>query len=115
MYVPGDYSSYKYVVSCSDNYIILTNRHSVNADWQNPVTIDIIYQYFKPSFVTIEGERTLTSSQTYEQVDISDNDFERGDFCDFFTSAMLFISVIVFTIINGLSRIFKKGGIIYGQ
>lgn len=115
MYVDRNYSNYKYIVAVSDNYIVLTNRRNVNADWQTPQTIDVIYQYLKPSFLVIEGERTFTNSQTFEQVEVSQNDFERADYCDYFNSAMLFISVIVFTVVTCVTRMVKKGGIIYGQ
>ena len=115
MFVNDDYLSYKYVVSVSDNYIVLTNRSSVSADWQSPQTVDIIYQYLKPSFLTIEGERTFNTSQTFERVDVTSNDFYRADYCDILTSAMLFILVIVFTVINAITRLVKKGGLIYGN
>lgn len=115
MFVNEDYLNFKYVVSVSDNYIVLTNQRSVSADWQNPQSIDVIYQYLKPSFLVIEGERTFNNSQTFEQISVTDNDFYRADYCDILTSAMLFISVVVFTVINSISRLVHKGGLINGQ
>lgn len=115
MYVPEDYSNYKYVVQCSDNYVVLTNRKTVNADWTNPVDIDIIYQYFKPSFITIEGVRTITSQQVFEQIDVDDNMTSRADFCDIWLSCLLFISVIVFTCINCVTKLVHRGGALYGN
>lgn len=115
MFVNADYTNYKYVISVSDNYVVLTNRSSVNGSWDNPQTLSVIYQYLKPSFLVIEGERSFSTSQTFEQIDISDNDFERADYCDFFNSSMLFLAVIVFTILNSISRLVKKGGVINGQ
>lgn len=115
MFVNEDYQNFKYVVSVSDNYVCLTNRSFVNADWQNSQTIDVIYQYLKPSFLVIEGERTFTNSQNFEQISVTSDDFYRADYCDYFNSAMLFIGVIVFTILTALTRIVKKGGMINGQ
>ena len=115
MFINEQYDSYKYVVSVSDNYVILTNRKNVDGSWENPQTIDVIYQYLKPSFLCIEGELTVTSPHTYTQVNLSTSDFSRADFCDILTSSMLFLSVVIFTILNSITRLIKKGGLINGQ
>lgn len=115
MFVDSDYQNFKYVVSVSDNYVVLTNHRTVTADWTNPTTIDVIYQYLKPSFLVIEGERTFTSSQEFTQVDVTDDDTFRADYSDYFNSAMLFLFVICFTVINSISRLVKKGGVIHGN
>lgn len=115
MFVNEDYISYKYVVGVSDNYVVLTNRSSVSGSWDNPQTLDIIYQYLKPSYLTIEGERTFNNSQTFERIDVSSNNIERADFTDIFTSCMLFIAVIVFTCINCVTKLVHRGGALYGN
>ena len=114
MFVNEDYSNYKYLVSVSDNYVVLTNRHSVSADWQNPQNINVIYQYFKPSFVTIESTRTVNSSVVYEQVDISDSFYSRADCIDIIFAQFLVIFFVAF-IFNGLTRFVKKGGALFGS
>lgn len=115
MFVNEDYINYKYVVSVSDNYVVLSKTRTVNADWNNPQTIDIIYQYLKPSTLTIEGERTFNSFQTFEQVDVTDNDFERADYIDIFNACMLFIGIIVYFVINSVTKLVHRGGAIYGN
>lgn len=114
MFVNDDYSNYKYLVSASDNYVVLTNRHTVNADWQNPQTINIIYQYLNPSFLTIEGTRTVSSSVVYEQIDVSNSFFARSDCLDIIKVQFLIIFFVIF-IFNGLTRFVKKGGAFFGS
>lgn len=115
MFVNEDYLNYKYVVGVSDNYVVLTNQHTVNASWDSPRTIDIVYQYLKPSYLTIEGERTFSNTQTFEQIDVDDSIFSRADYPDILISALLFISVVVFTIINSLTKIVRRGGVLNGN
>lgn len=115
MFVNEDYLNFKYVVSVSDNYVVLTNRHSLIASWDNPQTIDVIYQYLKPSTLTIEGERTFNTSQVFEQIDVDNNMSSRADFCDIWLSCLLFISVVVFTCINCVTKLVHRGGALYGN
>lgn len=115
MYVNEEYLNYKYVVGVSDNYVVLSNRSSVNASWDNPQTLNVIYQYLKPSTLSIEGERTFNSSQTFEQIDVSNSDFERADYIDIFNACMLFIGIIVFFVINSVTKLVHRGGAIYGN
>lgn len=114
MFVDENYSNYKYVVAESDNYLVLTNRRSVNASWDSPQTISVIYQYLNPSFLTIEGNRTVSTSVTYPEVEISDSFFARADCLDIIKVQMILIFFIVF-LFNGLSRFVKKGGVFFGQ
>lgn len=115
MFVNEEYSNYKYVVAVSDNYVVLSNKKNISATWDNPSTIDVVYQYFKPSFVSIPGTRSFNTSQTFEQIEVSSNFVDRADFCDIFTCCMLFICVIVFTVINCITKLVHRGGALYGQ
>ena len=114
IYVPEDYANYKYLVSYSDNFVVLTNTHSVNADWNNPRTINTIVQYFNPSICTLESSATITSQRTFEQVEISDDFYARADCNQVINSQFLFILFWVF-LVNAMSRFFKKGGIFFGS
>lgn len=114
MYVPEDYASYKYVVSYHDNYIVLTNRSSISASWDNVQTVPIIYQYFKPSTYTFDGFTTFNSSRSFEEIEISHSEFDRADYPEILQSQFFVIFFILF-ILNGLTKFVKRGGIFFGQ
>ena len=114
MFVNSDYLDYEYIIEASDNYICLAKRSSVSADWQNPVTIDVIYQYVSPSIMTVEAERTFNSSQTFSRVDVSDNFFERADCPQIIVCELLVIFFILF-VLNALTRFVRKGGVFFGS
>lgn len=111
MYVNEDYLNYKYLVSVSDNYIILSNQHSVNADWQNPETYDVIYQYFYPSHYNIETTRTATSSYVFPEIELTSNYWDRPDCC-FITTLIFYIVLLLILIVNSITEFVEKGGII---
>ena len=71
MFVNSDYLDYKYLVSVSDNYVVLTDQHTVNGSWQDPEQIDIIYQFFEPSTLTIESTRSFSSQNTFDQISVT--------------------------------------------
>lgn len=114
MFVNSDYLNYDNVVDISDNYVILTNSRSVNGEWQHPDTINIIYQYLKPSFLTIEDKMTFTTSKTFEPIDVSDNFWERADALNIIVVQFFIIFFILF-IFNSLTRFVRKGGVIFGS
>ena len=114
MFVNEDYTSYKYLVDASDNYVILTDQRSVNGSWQSPEEIDVIYQYLKPSFVTLETTQTFSSARYFEQIDVNNNFYSRADCLDIIKVQIMIIFFILF-IFNGLTRFVKKGGIFFGQ
>lgn len=114
MFVNSDYLNYDNVVEYSDNYVCLAKTSGVSADWQNPVTIDVVYQYFYPSTLTIEGERRFTSSQDFDYIDVTDNFWERAD-CPIIFIAGFILTFFLILILNGFTKIGKKGGIFFGQ
>lgn len=114
MFVNKDYLNYKYLIDSSDNYVILTNKHSVNGSWQTPEEIDVIYQYLKPSFLTLETTQTFSSVRDFEQIDVNNNFFSRADCLDIIKVQIMIIFFILF-LFNGLTRFVKKGGIFFGQ
>lgn len=113
MFVNEGYEDYKYVVGVSDNYIILTNQPRVNADWQNPQTIDIIYQYLDPSFITIENTRQYTSTTIFTPIENSQSFFARPDSLDLIKVQVILIFMILF-FLNGLTKFVHKGGVFFG-
>lgn len=114
MFVNSDYLNYKYVVSSSDNYVVLTNTHNVNASWESPTTINTITQYLIPSNLTIEGHQTVSQNRTYQQIDVSDNYWERADCPTITCAGFLNLAFIIF-IINACTRLVRRGGVILGR
>lgn len=113
IFVNEDYSNFKYLVSASDNYFILTNQRSATGTWQEPETIDIIYQYIKPSIYTIESTKSITDTRTFQQVEITSNIENRADFNDILNSYFIILFFFLF-LLNGFTRFAKKGGIFFG-
>lgn len=114
MFVNENYSQYKYVVGISDNYLILSKQSSVSADWNNPTTIDVVYQYLNPSFLTVEATRTFTTTTTFSEIDASNSFFARADSLDLIKVQVILIFMILF-FINGLTRFVRKGGVFFGN
>lgn len=114
MFVNTNYLDYEYIVEASDNYICLAKRSSVSANWQNPTTIDVIYQYISPSIMTVEAERTFTNSQEFSLVEVSDNFFKRADCPQLIICELAVIFFILF-ILNALTRFVRKGGVFFGS
>lgn len=114
MFVNNNYSNYKYVVGISDNYLILSKQSSVNADWNNPKTIDVIYQYLNPSFLTVEATRTFTSVTNFSEIETSQSFFARNDCLDIIKVQFLVIFFMIF-ILNALTRFVRKGGVFFGR
>lgn len=113
MYVNEDYDDYTYLVSASDNYVILTNRSSVNASWDNPKSIPVIYQYLNPSFITIESSRSYTNTTYFNEIETSQSFYSRADSLDIIKVQVIIIFMLLF-FFNGLTRFVKKGGAIFG-
>lgn len=111
-YLPEEYSSYKYLVSASDNYVCLSNSHRVQGSWEDPDSIDVVYQYFTPSITTIPSRLTFSSSQTFTNVssEISTDIFDRADFPQIFICNFIIILIFAF-IVNQLTKFVKKGGV----
>lgn len=114
MFVNENYKNYKYVVGISDNYLILANRSSVTASWDNPKMIDVIYQYLNPSFLTVEATRQFTTTTYFSEVDTSQSFFARADSLDLIKVQMIVIFFVIF-VLNGLTRFVKKGGVFFGS
>lgn len=111
IFVNEDYNNYKYLVEASDNYVVLSNSSYVEGDWQNPDTIDVIYQYIKPSTLTIEGTQTYTTTKSFDRVEISNDFWDRGDSPTIFGYAVL-VTFLALYIINILTKVVKRGGLL---
>lgn len=111
IYLNDNYKNYKYLVEVSDNYICLSDTKNVTADWQNPETIDVLYQFFKPSTYAIETTKTYTSDRSFETIKTSQDFWDRADSPALFSVSILVIAFTLF-IINILTRIVRRGGII---
>lgn len=114
-YVPTEYSNYKYLVQVSDNYIVLSNDNMINGTWDSPDEINVIYQYLTPSITTIKGTYSSTSTRRFTNISsqISDNIYVRADFPQLFMCNIAIV-LIILVIFNGITRIVKRGGAIFG-
>lgn len=111
IYVNDNYKNYKYLVEVSDNYVCLSDTRSVSADWQNPETIDVIYQYLSPSTYVIEGTKTYTSEKSFDIIETRQGFWDRADSSNIFYCGLVMTFFAVF-IINQLTRIVKRGGLL---
>lgn len=114
MFVNEGYENYKYLVDVSDNYIILSKDSYVDGTWDNPDTTKVIYQYTKPSTLTIESELTYTTSKDFTKIEQNNNYWDRGDACEITLATFSMIWFILF-VINALTRFVKKGGVFFGS
>lgn len=114
MYVDEDYLSYRYVVSYSDNFVVLSNSSSVTASWDNPKTINTVIQYLKPSSFFIPSEQTFTNSRTFSRIDVDCDLESRADYPEIMIATFCIGFFIVF-LLNGLTKLVKKGGIFFGS
>ena len=111
MFVNEEYQDYKYLVSASDNYVILSNKHNIVADWQNPVEYKVVYQYFDPSYINIEASRVATSSVVFPEIDVSNDFWDRPD-CSELCTAIFIIVLLLITVINSVTEFVQRGGLI---
>lgn len=111
IYVNDNYKNYKYLVEVSDNYVCLSDTKSVSADWQNPVTIDVIYQYLSPSTYVIEGTKTYTSERSFDTIKTGQDFWDRSDSPSIFYSGLVMIFFALF-IISQLTKIVTRGGLL---
>lgn len=114
MFINENYKNYKYVVGISDNYLILSKQSSVSADWNRPATIDVIYQYLNPSFLTVEATRTFTTDTTFSIIETSNSFFARADSLDLIKVQVILIFMILF-FLNSLTKFVHKGGVFFGN
>lgn len=113
MFVNEEYSNYKYVVGISDNYLILAKQREVNASWDNPKTIDVVYQYLNPSFLSVPATRTFSSATSFSEIETSQSFFARSDSLDLIKVQVILIFMILF-FLNGLTKFVHKGGVFFG-
>lgn len=114
MFVNEEYDDYKYVVGISDNYLVLAKEDHVTATALSPKTIDVVYQYLDPSFLTVEATRTFNTTTYFSDVDISSSFFARADSLDLIKVQVILIFFILF-FLNGLTRFVRKGGVFFGS
>ena len=100
LYVPSEYSNYKYLVSASDNYVCLSSRRYINGSWQQEDEIPVIYQYLKPSFLTIEDTLSATYYKEFESVDLTSDFQYRADYIDIMCGVSLLCILVIFIFKN---------------
>ena len=113
LYVKDGYEDYQYIVSQSDNYIILTNQATAGGE-DRYETIDIIYQYLKPSELVIEGEKQVWNYTEYQKIETTQNYWERADIHDIHITAMSIV-ILTLSIVNIVTKLVCRGGLVYGR
>lgn len=113
MYVPEDYENYKYLVSANDNFVVLTNTRNVVASWDNPKSVNVVYQYFIPSIYTISDTVTFSNNKEFTEIETSTSFYDRADCPQLITCSLLLIFFLLF-IFNGVTKFARRGGI-FGQ
>lgn len=108
IFVKEEYTNFDNLVEVSDNYIVLTNRASVNGSWENPTEINVIYQYLEPSELVIEDTMTFNTSRSFESIETSQDFYDRADCHEILLSGFL-ISFLCCFIINGITKFVVKG------
>lgn len=104
-------TSYKYVVTRSDNYLILTDVPSASGNYQNPDTINTFTQYIYPSTLCFEGTQDITGTRYFESINVTDSFWERADSVFIFFGGFLITFIFVF-IFNIFSKLVRPGGIL---
>lgn len=112
IYIDSDNTNYKYLVSASDNYVVLSRSSSIDGTWDNPDTINVLYQYFTPSVYSIKTTYTSTSSRSFSDVSsqFATSIYDRSDFPILFVCNFLTLFLFGF-ILNQLTKLVKKGGV----
>lgn len=114
LFVNEEYENYKYLVEANDNYIVLTNRSYVAGAYDNQVEYKVIYQYLKPSILTIEDTRVARTEINFDKIETSQNYWDRADCPELICASFTIIWFLLF-IINALTRFVRKGGVFFGQ
>lgn len=114
VYVNEDIQNYKYLVSVSDNYIILSKDSFANGDYMSPDTIDVVYQFFEPNFQTIKTTLSISRQQDFPNISsqFTTDLGATSNYPNLIICSLLVVFVLMF-IFNGLTRIVKKSGIIF--
>lgn len=114
MFVNEGYEDYEYLVEASDNYYILSKDSYADGESGDEDIINVIYQYIKPSTLTIEGKIIYTTSKDFEKIEQSNNYWDRGDCCEITLATFTIIWFVLF-VINALTRLVRKGGVFFGS
>lgn len=114
MFVNSDFLDYDNIVEFSDNFIVLSKVSSVSATFDNPRTIPVVVQYLYPSTLCVVTTRTFRSNTSFEPIEVSDDFYSRSDCPQLISTIFICIFFLCF-IINGLTKLFKRGGIFFGQ
>lgn len=110
LYINDDNNlNYKYVVSYSDNYVVLSNQRYVYADYTEPEDLILLVQYFSPSDLSFKTTQTFYNDRTFTQIDVTNSDWQRKDISNIMIVSFFIIILTIF-VYNILSKIFVRGG-----
>lgn len=110
-YLENQYSSYKYVVEYSDNFLVLSNQRRVQGTYEDPESINVLVKYFQPSDFSFMTSKIFYNYQTFDTISTSDDDMDRADIPQVIQTAFIIVLLTIF-IYHIVSRIFVRGGIL---
>lgn len=110
MFVNEDYADYKYLLYASDNFVALTDQHRVMGESGDPDSVSVIYQYIKPSYLTLEDTLDLEYTKTLTEIDTTSDFTSRSDFIDINFGGALVV-VLVLVIFRTITKVFVSGGV----
>lgn len=112
IYIDEDLQDYKYLVSASDNFLILSKQSHSTGDFTSPDELDVIYHYINPSITSIKTTYTTYTTSYFPNISsqFSNSIFDRADFPQIFICNFIIIFIFAF-IFNQLSKFIYKGGI----
>ena len=114
IYVKKEYKNYKYLVSASDNYVVLTDTRYVYGTWDNTRTIDIIYQYINSPLTVIEAERNYNTTVEFQEIETSQNIMDSPAYTNLMRDILILVMFLIY-IINVPTKMVKKGGMFFGS
>lgn len=118
IYVNDEYipKTYKYLVDYNDNYVVLARDSYADGDYQFPDTIDVKIQYFSPCTQVLSSSRTYYNHTNFVDIssEISNSFIYSRDYIPLI-SLSLFIVILLMFIFNGLTRLIKRGGVLFNR
>ena len=111
VYLPSNFNNYKYLVSYSDNYLVLSDSSFIAGDFNYPDEVDILIAYMdSPQY--IETTYTSYSSRFFDNISSQiSNDFSVSTFYPNYVIIGFIYIIFTLFIINQFTKLFKKGGV----
>lgn len=113
MYIPEELKNYKYIVEAHDNYVVLSNKSFIDADYSQPVTIKVLNKYIYPSDFYFYTYNTYYSSRDFVPLENTTSNYMNT--IEFVLSAILCYIAIKGLVwgLNIVTSCVRRGGIFH--